>query len=429
MSDMIDERNENITVAFVVNDIGAGKYDGERPELGNPGVGGTQYCFLSLAAKLSKNYSNLDVTLYHNNSEAILPAYLNAELVSGDETDLIKKVAKSKADYVVIRGSENIADHNTLFDSGLNVVVWVHNHLSVPVLDFLGMESSIKHVVFCGYEQRELAYDTACYIKSTTILNMHYPFYPTGFIDKDKYGVVYIGSVIPSKGLHRLIRLWPRIKKNVPLAKLHVIGSGALYDKNQRLGAHGLAESKYEKRIFRYLDNKPKEYDVIFHGLMGREKFSIIEMCSVAIPNPTALTECCPGSVLECSSMGLPVVGRKKFGMIDTIDDGVTGHLIESDKEFVEKIVEILNDSEGALKLGRSGIEYVSKNFSSDLVADKWNHLFSNTYDKSLTELPRLRGKYLYSPLILINPEGRNKALRFLRVILGKLETAVLKLR
>lgn len=429
MSELIEASDKNITVAFVVNDAGAGEYDGESPELGNPGVGGTQYCFLSLAAKLSKDYSNLDVTLYHNNSEAKLPAYLDSELISGGETDLIEKVAKSKSDYVVIRGSENIADHKVLFDSGLNIVVWVHNHLTVSVLDFLGMESSIKYVVFCGYEQRELAYDTACYTKSATILNMHYPSYSTGGVDKDKYGVVYIGSVIPSKGLHRLIRLWPKVKKIVPLAKLHVIGSGALYDKNQKLGKHGLAESKYEKKIFRYLNNKPEKYDVFFHGLMGREKFSIMEMCSVAIPNPTALTECCPGSVLECSSMGLPIVGRKKFGMVDTIDDGVTGYLVESDGEFVEKIIETLTDSEGALKLGRSGVEYVLKNFSSDSVADKWNDLFTNSYDNSSVELPKLRGKYPYSSLIRLNLGGRRKSLRLLRVILAKLETAVLKLR
>jgi glycosyltransferase involved in cell wall biosynthesis len=60
--------------------------------------------------------------------------------------------------------------------------------------------------------------------------------------------VTYVGALIPTKGFHKLAKVWKNILKKVPTAKLQVIGDGKLYNKNAVLGPHGIAEAKYEKK-------------------------------------------------------------------------------------------------------------------------------------------------------------------------------------
>ena len=64
--------------------------DLSRPELGNPGVGGSEYLFALLASELYKN--GIDVTIYHY-SDNILPSGSSKVLVT-DSIDMLKKSPK-----------------------------------------------------------------------------------------------------------------------------------------------------------------------------------------------------------------------------------------------------------------------------------------------------------------------------------------------
>ena len=57
-----------------------------------------------------------------------------------------------------------------------------------------------------------------------------------------KNHVVYIGSIVPLKGLHLLTKAWSSVLKEVPDAQLYIIGSGNLYNQNEKLGKYGIAE-------------------------------------------------------------------------------------------------------------------------------------------------------------------------------------------
>ena len=58
--------------------------DLSRPELGNPGVGGSEYLFALLASELYKN--GMDVTIYHY-SDNVLPSS-SGKVLGTDRRDM-----------------------------------------------------------------------------------------------------------------------------------------------------------------------------------------------------------------------------------------------------------------------------------------------------------------------------------------------------
>ncbi|TXR53347.1 glycosyltransferase family 4 protein [Reinekea thalattae] len=421
-----------LKVAFVMDDSALGKYSSVSPENGNEGIGGTQYCFIALAYELTKSSMTIEPTLIHCNSEASLPNNLSAICVSEPEMKCnCNSVDFSAFDLIVARG-DNAILQSWILNKGVPVVLWVHNHLKRHVLDAFGKNDLVQKVIFCGREQMALALDTKAAHKATYIYNMHYPLRQEYEINYASQIVVYIGNIIPSKGVHKLIRLWPMIKKEAPDARLKIIGSGQLYNQNAKLGRNGIAEAGYEKRIMKYLDFEPEKYDVEFLGLIRKDKYLHLASSSVAVPNPTGLTECCPGSVIECASVGLPVVSVNKFGMVDTVKDGSTGILTVSDKQMIQSIVALLHDPGLSEKMGRTGKEFVKETFAPSVVVSAWQSLISEIiagHAHQSENKVNLRGRYAYSWLIKANHYGNKKLIGLLRDFISRIETAILKLR
>lgn len=54
---------ENLSVSIFCDDKNYSFVDLSHPELGNPGVGGTEYCFATLVYAL-KRFTDIEVTLY-----------------------------------------------------------------------------------------------------------------------------------------------------------------------------------------------------------------------------------------------------------------------------------------------------------------------------------------------------------------------------
>ena len=66
-----------------------------------------------------------------------------------------------------------------------------------------------------------------------------------------------------------------------------------MYNNNARLGSYGIAEYFYEKKILKPItgDNGQILPSVHFCGVMGAEKFDILNESKVGVPNPSGLTE------------------------------------------------------------------------------------------------------------------------------------------
>ena len=108
-------------------------------------------------------------------------------------------------------------------------------------------------------------------------------------LSKKALDLVYVGSLVEQKGFKKeLARVWADINKIFPDTRLHVIGSGNLYDRNNKLGDLGIADKNFEEKIIKkYLCdfNGNLSPNVIFHGALGTEKYEVIEKCSIGIAN------------------------------------------------------------------------------------------------------------------------------------------------
>lgn len=80
----------------------------------------------------------------------------------------------------------------------------------------------------------------------------------------------------------------------------------------------------------------------------------------------TSRMEMSPVNILEAQAVGLPVIAAKVGGIPDVIEDGRTGLLFEVDnvQSAVDKIELLINDKQLREYLGRSGRNYVSKEYT-----------------------------------------------------------------
>lgn len=199
----------------------------------------------------------------------------------------------------------------------------------------------------------------------------------------DKKIVTYIGALNKLKGFHKLAKVWKKILIEVPDAQLYVLGSGNMGNA-ATLGPYGLAEAKYEKKFMKYLLDSHGEIipSVHFMGNVGREqKEEIISSTSVGIANPTGIGETFCIVATEFEAIGVPVVSKKGYGLLDTVIDGETGLLVSTDSQFVNAVVELLNDREKNQLFGKKGKLFVRSNFNINEIVQEWKRLVEDVYD------------------------------------------------
>ena len=132
-------------------------------------------------------------------------------------------------------------------------------------------------------------------------------------------------------------------------------------------------------------DRKKCENQVANLGLrqnflfLGRRKDvpEILACCDVAVLPSRA--EGLPNAVLEYLASGLPTVATEIGGITEIIQDGNTGVLVppENSDALARAVARLLRDPELSRKLGRSGREYVQRNFSFERLVREVDALYT----------------------------------------------------
>ena len=223
--------------------------DLSRPELGNPGVGGSEYLFALLASELYKN--GIDVTIYHY-SDNILPPGSSKVLVT-DSIDMLKKAQSDEISILIHQVGKSNEWYRTLESLNVFSVAWAHVYLDYYELKLLRKCKNVKRVVFVGKEEYDSYIDDDIITKSVYIYNMIPTKIPAQGRNHNGRTVTYVGSLVPAKGFHELAQIWPSVVKEVPDAELNVIGNGKVYNRSAKLGRFGIAQEDYENLFMQYL--------------------------------------------------------------------------------------------------------------------------------------------------------------------------------
>ena len=358
-------------IGMEFRDNGFSNLDFSHIEKGNPGCGGTQYEFALLAHHLLKTMPNAEIVFFHFN-ENVFESGIREIRISNLQ-EIPEKAKAACVDILIFWSTHNREWYNRLADCQIKSIAWSHNFLNYQEIQSLYRSALVTQVVSVSREQYELLRGEDFFEKCTYIYNM-IDFVPDNALplSNKSNDVCILGSLIKAKGFHLLAKRWKGIVKKVPDAKLYVIGGGNLWNKEKKLGSHGLADQKYEDSFLRYLTDKNGDLlpSVFFLGNLGKEKDEIIKKCKVGVVNPTGVETFCLSAV-EMQSLGVPVCTKRKNGLVNSIINRHTGLLSLTSIGLANNIVKLLKNDELNYNMGLAGIEF-AKSFSGDLIVYDW---------------------------------------------------------
>ncbi len=373
-----------IKIALYLNNRDIPSTNFKKIELGNPGVGYSEYLPVALAFYLKKYYGNDYHPFLFLEKVGKMPDGLNVKKVKdiSDAAILAKKLGCEVFIFRTRINEEkfilNLLDELQLKSIGVAQLTPSPEHIRA-----LSKCQFLKALVCVGKEQYDSIIDTKAY-KKLVVLNNAVETKAYDGADrllKDPNLVTYLGALTPQKGFHILAQAWPEIIKKCPEAKLSVIGSTKIYGEGRPTGRFKVASEEYEEKyIVKYLtDSKGKLLpSVTLHGQMGHEKNNIIMRSSVGVANPTGQTETCCVSALEFSAAGTAVVSGAYYALLNSVQNNITGLLGKTHKDLAANISKLIKNPELAFKMGKAGREYIHKYFSFEAILPQWHDLLSS---------------------------------------------------
>ena len=358
--------------------------------------------FYMVAWLLASRDNGIEITLMTTH-EGRFPDCLQTEIVSGLPAAMLRCQERG-IEYLVTKYSEAHRSLLNRADSNVKLIIWCHNFASRKMLDFYAQCPCVERLIGVGREQMDRYRDHRAFRKSDYIYNC----VDTGVVTPEMeaqterefksraHKVCYIGAVIPAKGLHLLTAVWPKILERVPDAELYIMGNGALYGGNPKLGPWHLAEPAYERKVLVPVVQDGKLLpSVHLMGIVGgKEKLELLRQARVGVPNPSGETETFCISAIEMQLMGARIASKRCPGYLDTVRNG---RLVDTKRELADCIVrELLEPTTDYI----STLKDIRQRFSLEAVAKDWEKLF-------LEALPE--GRHLHDILPLANPKFEHK--------------------
>lgn len=159
--------------------------------------------------------------------------------------------------------------------------------------------------------------------------------------------ILYLGRIKRYKRVDMLIKIMPEVINRVPNAHLMIAG----------WGTEGTAITEVSMR------SKNRKRVKIIGPVSEAEKTYLLSRSWVFV-NPS-IGEGWGISVIEANLHGAPAVAFRVAGLSESIKDGKTGFLVESEKELIDKICEILENKKLREGLSRNAIKW-AKSFNWD---------------------------------------------------------------
>ncbi len=185
-------------------------------------------------------------------------------------------------------------------------------------------------------------------------------FYPKG--EKEDNLLLYLGRIVPVKGLHVLLESLRYIKQSTHLVIVGPIGDFKYY---QDIMEHIERENRKGKHKITYLGTVPQP-----ELMKTYQKSSIFILPS--------FWEAFPVVILEALSCETPVITTPVGGNPEVIRNFENGILVPVNNplKLAEAINFMLDNKDNITKMGRKGRELVTKNFSVEVIAKRLRKIY-----------------------------------------------------
>jgi glycosyltransferase involved in cell wall biosynthesis len=178
--------------------------------------------------------------------------------------------------------------------------------------------------------------------------------------------VVFIGRLKKAKLPHHALQAFSIIKREIPDAKMWIIGDGYLREKLESF----------------------KSKDVTFFGHVSNEKkYELLRRAHIILV--PAVREGWGLIVTEANAMGTPAIGYDVHGLRDSIRHDETGITIKerSPGAMAQQGISLLRDSERLSKYSTNALEF-SKQFSWDKTASSFHKILNNQCETDADAIP-----------------------------------------
>lgn len=175
-------------------------------------------------------------------------------------------------------------------------------------------------------------------------------------IEKGDLVIGFTGRLVKDKGIIELVSAFELLQGEFPNVKLLLVG---------RL-------EERDALPLEVVESIEKNQDIITTGYVLNSTieyyYSLMDL--FVLPS---YREGFPTSVLEASSMGIPVVTTKATGCIDSIIENETGMFVEhTSKALYEVLLRLLQDNQLRTLMGENGRQLVENYFRQEIV---WNEI------------------------------------------------------
>ncbi len=179
-------------------------------------------------------------------------------------------------------------------------------------------------------------------------------------IHKENYVIGYVGRLVKDKGITELVDAFVKLQKKHAHIKLLLVGP---YEDKDELNAETIQLIKDNSNIITtdHIDDDMEYY------------YSLMNIFILPTHREGLGT-----SILEASSMEIPVLTTSHTGSRDAISEGITGSYIELSKESIFNTIDayIVNSNTYAT-FGIEGRKYILKNFEQELI---WKEIETKLY-------------------------------------------------
>jgi glycosyltransferase involved in cell wall biosynthesis len=166
--------------------------------------------------------------------------------------------------------------------------------------------------------------------------------------------VLFVGKLIPRKGLTFLIEAAKRIVKEHSKTAFVIVGNGPL-----------------KSHLISHLEKAGLSSNFLFLGDVNEDVLPAVYNCADVFAFPS-LQEGQGIALLEAQATAKPITAFNVGGISEAVLDKETGFLVKPDsRELADAILNLLSNRSLREKMGRKGREFVCNNLSWDICAQK----------------------------------------------------------
>jgi glycosyltransferase involved in cell wall biosynthesis len=172
--------------------------------------------------------------------------------------------------------------------------------------------------------------------------------------------VLFVGNLIPRKGLSFLIEASKQVTKETRGTKFVVVGSGPL-----------------KNRLFEYTRKLDVAESFVFLERVNDETLPVLYNLAAMLVMPSIQEGQCI-TLLEAQAAAKPVVAFNLTAVPEAVKNNETGLLVNPDStELAGAVLRLLSDQHLRERMGQAGRRFVTENFSWDICAQKMFQVYT----------------------------------------------------